>query len=90
MLKRLVSMTGVTTWNATSGANFLKSTVVYGDNGRGKTSLAAALRSLATNDPTHIVERAAIGATSTPHVHLLFDLRLVDQLAPDEGIVVGA
>lgn len=66
-------MTAVTTWNAIAGVNFQRSTVIYGDNGRGKTSLAAALRSLATNDPTHILERTAIGATSAPHVQFLFD-----------------
>lgn len=74
MLKRLVCITAVTKWNATAGANFQRSTLIYGDNGRGKTSLAATLRSLAANDPHHILERTAIGATAAPHIQLLFDV----------------
>ena len=43
-------------------------TVVYAENGRGKTTLAAILRSLATGDPLPLVERHRLAAQNAPHV----------------------
>ena len=43
-------------------------TLIYGENARGKTTLAAILRSLATNNPDLIVERHRLGAQHPPHV----------------------
>lgn len=43
-------------------------TLIYGENARGKTTLAAVLRSLATNDPMLILERHRLGAQHPPHV----------------------
>ncbi|MHB1200949.1 MAG: AAA family ATPase, partial [Polaromonas sp.] len=43
-------------------------TLIYAENGRGKTTLAAILRSLATGDPIPIVERRRLGAQHPPHV----------------------
>jgi len=45
-------------------------TLVYAENGRGKTTIAAVLRSLATNDPLPIVERRRLAAPHPPHVVL--------------------
>ena len=45
-------------------------TLVYAENGRGKTTLAAILRSLATGNPIHIVERRRLAALHPPHVVL--------------------
>lgn len=45
-------------------------TVVYSENGRGKTTLAAVLRSLATGDPMPIAERRRLAAQHPPHVIL--------------------
>ena len=42
--------------------------VVYAENGRGKTTLAAILRSLATGDPIPISERRRLTAQHPPHV----------------------
>lgn len=42
--------------------------VVYAENGRGKTTISAILRSLSTGDPTHILERHRLGAQNPPHV----------------------
>jgi len=41
--------------NVSSGANipFGKFSVVYGENGRGKTTISAILKSLANNDPSY-------------------------------------
>lgn len=51
---------------ATTSLNRL--TVVYAENGRGKTTLSAILRSLATGDPAPILERHRLGAPNAPHV----------------------
>lgn len=45
-------------------------TLVYAENGRGKTTLAAVLRSLATGDPIPITERRRLTAQHPPHVVL--------------------
>ncbi|MDO8750943.1 MAG: AAA family ATPase [Dehalococcoidia bacterium] len=58
-----------------SGANILlaRLALVYAENGRGKTTLAAILRSLATGDPLPILERRRLGSQNPPHVVLDFD-----------------
>ena len=45
-------------------------TLVYAENGRGKTTLAAVLRSLATGDPISISERKRLAGQHLPHVVL--------------------
>jgi len=45
-------------------------TLIYAENGRGKTTLAAILRSLATGDPMPIAERKRLAAAHPPHVIL--------------------
>ena len=45
--------------------------LVYAENGRGKTTLSAILRSLMTGEPVHINERRSIGSQSDPHVVLI-------------------
>ena len=45
-------------------------TLVYAENGRGKTTLAAILRSLATGDPIPVAERRRLAAQHPPHVIL--------------------
>lgn len=45
-------------------------TLVYAENGRGKTTLAAVLRSLAMGDPIPITERRRLAAQQPPHIVL--------------------
>ncbi|MCH7884549.1 MAG: AAA family ATPase [Planctomycetes bacterium] len=45
-------------------------TLIYAENGRGKTTLTAILRSLATGDPIPIRERRRLAAEHPPHVVL--------------------
>lgn len=47
-----------------------KLTLIYAENGRGKTTLASILRSLRTNDPDLVLERHRLGAANPPHVVL--------------------
>src|SRR6266511_84729 len=44
--------------------------LIYAENGRGKTTLAAILRSLASGDPIPITERRRLTAAHPPHVVL--------------------
>ena len=45
-------------------------TLIYAENGRGKSTLAAILRSLATGDPIPIAERRRLAAAHPPHAVL--------------------
>ena len=42
--------------------------LVYAENGRGKTTLAAVFRSLASGDPIPIIERRRLATQDSPHV----------------------
>ena len=42
--------------------------LIYAENGRGKTTLAAVFRSMGNGDPTPILERHRLGAAHPPHV----------------------
>ena len=44
--------------------------LIYAENGRGKTTLAAVLRSLASGDPIPITEHRRLAAAHPPHVVL--------------------
>lgn len=56
--------------NVAAGAQlpFSRLTLIYAENARGKTTLAAILRSLAYGRAELITERARLGATHPPHV----------------------
>lgn len=49
-----------------------KATLVYADNGRGKSTLATVLRSVATGDPSFIAHRTTVDGTLPPKVVLQF------------------
>jgi len=54
--------------NVTPPQPFAPLTLIYGENGRGKTTIAEVLRSLATNDPILVTERQRLGSQHPPHV----------------------
>ena len=58
--------------NAGAQLPLTKLTLLYAENGRGKTTLAAILRSLKTGEPALINERQRLGAANPPHVVLTF------------------
>jgi wobble nucleotide-excising tRNase len=67
--------------------------LIYAENGRGKSTLAAILRSVGTGNPDPITERQRLGSPNPPHVVLSLDGRhLVFQngqwSAYDQNIVV--
>jgi wobble nucleotide-excising tRNase len=47
---------------------FERLVLIYAENGRGKTTLAAVLRSLSTGDPIPLSERQRLSAKNGPHV----------------------
>jgi wobble nucleotide-excising tRNase len=59
--------------NAAANLPLARLTLMYAENGRGKTTLAAILRSLATGDPIPIAERRRLAAQHPPHVVLNCD-----------------
>lgn len=52
--------------NAAANIPLARLTLIYAENGRGKTTLAAILRSLATGDPIPIAERRRLAAQHPP------------------------
>jgi len=54
--------------NAAANIALDRLTLIYAENGRGKTTLAAILRSLATGDAIPILERRRLAAQHPPHV----------------------
>jgi wobble nucleotide-excising tRNase len=55
-------------FQATTGTEFAPLTLVYAENGRGKTTLSAILRSLASGDPAIILGRKRLGSINEPHI----------------------
>lgn len=45
--------------------------LVFGENGRGKTTLCAILRSLQAGDAAHVLGRRTLGGTATPEINIL-------------------
>lgn len=56
--------------NVAAGAHlpFTKLTLIYAENGRGKTTIAALLRSASNNEPQLVLERQRLGSAHSPHV----------------------
>src|ERR1700687_95387 len=73
MLSRIQLLRNVGQFDSVdTGATILldRYVLVYAENGRGKTTLTAILRSLATGDPIPISERRRLAAANPPHVVL--------------------
>lgn len=71
MISRLHLLRNIGQFDSVSPAADLtlgRLTVIYAENGRGKTTLAAVLRSLATGDPIPISERRRLAALHPPHI----------------------
>ena len=59
--------------NTAANIPLTRLTLMFAENGRGKTTLAAIFRSLATGDPIPIAERRRLAAQHPPHVVLECD-----------------
>jgi wobble nucleotide-excising tRNase len=56
--------------NAGAQLPLAKLTLIYAENGRGKTTIASALRSLGTDSADLVLERHRLGAPNPPHIVL--------------------
>lgn len=73
-LRKFVSIQNVGRFhnaNAAGDVEFRRFTLVYGENGRGKTTMCAILRSLQSGEPGHIIGRQTLGSAGTPTVKIL-------------------
>ena len=73
MIEYIKLLRNIGTFNSDSAAaslSFKRLTLIYADNGRGKTTLAAVLRSLGTGNPDPILDRRRLGSGDPPHVIL--------------------
>ena len=52
---------------------FRRYNLIFAENGRGKTTLCAILRSLQSGEPAHIIGRHTLGSPDPPQVRLLLD-----------------
>jgi wobble nucleotide-excising tRNase len=75
LLKRIEAIQGIGLLHDANGKPHAcqKATLLYGDNGRGKSTLAAILRSVSTNDPSLIESRKTIDGTLAAKVVLQFE-----------------
>ena len=75
MLKRIQSIVGVGLFHNANGAPrvFGKITLLYAENGRGKSTLASVLQSCSTGDPALIGDRKTLDGGQAPSVQLQFD-----------------
>ncbi|MFZ5685717.1 MAG: AAA family ATPase, partial [Pseudomonadota bacterium] len=75
-LKKFTSIQNVGRFHNASAAGdveFRKLTLIYGENGRGKTTLCAILRSLQSGEAGHINGRRTLGSAGNPSVKILLD-----------------
>ncbi len=71
MVSHILSLNNVGQFDAVaSGAQlpFAPMTILYAENGRGKTTIAAILRSLSTGFPKLIADRHRVGAATPPYI----------------------
>lgn len=74
MLERISQVQGIGLLHDANGKShpLRKATLIYGDNGRGKSTLATILRSLSTGDASLIAARKTLDGTLAPKVMLQF------------------
>lgn len=76
MVTKIVSIRNVgkfVSCNAANDVAFRKITLIFGENGRGKTTMGDILRSLSTGIPDYILGRATLGAQFPPSAQILLD-----------------
>ena len=73
MLEKVVSIKNIAkfhNYNLRGDIHFQKFTVIYGDNGKGKSSLAGILRALSTGDTAFVLSKKTIGSTDEPYIKI--------------------
>ena len=59
--------------NASGDVTFRKLTLIFGENGKGKTTLGDILRSLSSGNPDYILGRQTLGSAKPPFAQVLLD-----------------
>ena len=76
MLKKFISIKNVgrfKSYGAVGAVDLKRYNLFFAENGRGKTTLCAILRSLQSGASAHVTGRATLGSTDAPEVRLLAD-----------------
>lgn len=75
MIRAIRRIEGVGRYESAAPAKtpFSPFTLIYGENGRGKTTLATIFASLARNDPARILARRRLGAERPPRIEIRVD-----------------
>jgi len=76
MIKKIITVKNVgrlVDCSPKGDVEFRKINLIYSENGRGKTTIGAILRSLRTNEPTRIEARHTLGVAEKPEVLLRLD-----------------
>ncbi len=58
-------------YNATGDVTLKRFNLIFAENGRGKSTLCAILRSAQCNDPSYVIGRQTLGSAEPPQIHLL-------------------
>jgi wobble nucleotide-excising tRNase len=81
MINKIISIKNIgrfVNYSVGKNVDFQKFTIIFGDNGRGKSTLSAIFRSLSTGQSCYINEKRTIGKnTGEPEVSLLLDTKNV-------------
>jgi wobble nucleotide-excising tRNase len=75
MLRKILAIKNIGLFNDAkfTSDSFDKATLIYAENGRGKSTLASILRSCAANDAASISLRQTLGNESAQEIRLLFE-----------------
>jgi len=72
-IKQIKSVGRFVNYGASGDVELKRYNLVFGENGRGKTTLCAILRSLQSSDPAHINGRKTLGVPDVPEISILMD-----------------
>ena len=76
MLRKIVSIKNVgrfLSYSASGDIALKRYNLIFAENGRGKTTLCAILRSLQSGEPAHVLGRTALGTDGAPEIKMLLD-----------------
>lgn len=76
MLRKIVSIQNIgrfLNYSAAGDVELKRYNLIFAENGRGKTTLCAVLRSLQSGDPAHVFGRTTLGTGDAPEIRMLLD-----------------
>ena len=73
MIKKIISIKYVGLFNNFQAVELKRFNIIYGENGRGKSTLTVILRSLCSGEPSLILERRTVGSSNQPEIRLLLE-----------------